>query len=77
MCGQASSIWMLCSSDFTGTWCGALLSVIGSGGFPSQFPKKKMGMASALFGIGIFIGHHRPTLGGFITENTRGHGFLH
>jgi DHA2 family multidrug resistance protein len=48
---------------------GALLSVSAAVVY-EQFPKEKLGMASALFGIGIFIGPTiGPTLGGFITEN--------
>ncbi|WP_448699508.1 DHA2 family efflux MFS transporter permease subunit [Mucilaginibacter sp. AW1-3] len=70
MCGQATSIWMLVFFRFLqGLGGGALLSVSAAVVY-EQFPKEKMGMASALFGIGIFIGPTvGPTLGGFITEN--------
>jgi len=70
MCGQAGSIWMLVFFRFLqGLGGGALLSVSAAVVY-EQFPKEKLGMASALFGIGIFIGPTiGPTLGGFITEN--------
>ncbi|WP_379969119.1 DHA2 family efflux MFS transporter permease subunit [Epilithonimonas sp. UC225_85] len=70
MCGQASSIWVLVFFRFLqGIGGGALLSVSQVVVF-EQFPKEKQGVASALFGVGIFIGPTiGPTLGGFITEN--------
>jgi len=70
MCGQAGSIWTLVFFRFMqGLGGGALLSVSAAVVY-EQFPKEKLGMASALFGIGIFIGPTiGPTLGGFITEN--------
>jgi len=70
MCGQATGIWMLVAFRFLqGIGGGALLSVSQVIVF-EQFPKEKMGTASALFGIGVFIGPTiGPTLGGFITEN--------
>ncbi len=70
MCGQASGIWMLVFFRFLqGIGGGALLSVSQVVVFES-FPKAKQGVASALFGVGVFIGPTiGPTLGGFITEN--------
>jgi len=70
MCGQAGSIWMLVFFRFLqGLGGGALLSVSAAVVY-EQFPKEKVGIASALFGIGVFIGPTiGPTLGGFITEN--------
>jgi DHA2 family multidrug resistance protein len=70
MCGQASSIWMLVFFRFLqGLGGGALLSVSAAVVY-ELFPKEKLGTASALFGIGVFIGPTiGPTLGGFITEN--------
>jgi len=70
LCGQASSIWMLVFFRFLqGLGGGALLSVSQAIVF-ELFPKEKQGMASALFGIGVFIGPTiGPTMGGFITEN--------
>lgn len=70
MCGQASNIWMLVFFRFLqGMGGGALLSVSQAVVF-EIFPKEKQGVASALFGIGVFIGPTiGPTLGGFITEN--------
>lgn len=70
MCGNASDIWVLVGFRFfQGIGGGALLSVSQAVMF-ELFPKEKQGMASAIFGIGVFIGPTiGPTLGGFITEN--------
>jgi DHA2 family multidrug resistance protein len=70
MCGQATSIWMLVFFRFwQGMGGGALLSVSAAVVY-EMFPKEKLGTASALFGIGVFIGPTiGPTLGGYITEN--------
>ncbi|KAI9447053.1 drug resistance transporter, EmrB/QacA subfamily [Russula earlei] len=69
MCGQASNIWMLVAFRFLqGIGGGALLSVSQAIVF-ELFPKEKQGAASALFGVGVFLGPTiGPTLGGFITE---------
>src|SRR5471030_2508014 len=67
MCGSATNIWMLVFFRFLqGLGGGALLSVSQAVVF-EQFPKEKQGVASAIFGIGVFIGPTiGPTLGGFI-----------
>jgi MFS transporter, DHA2 family, multidrug resistance protein len=69
MCGQASNIWTLITFRFLqGIGGGALLSVSQAIVF-ELFPKEKQGTASALFGIGVFVGPTiGPTLGGYITE---------
>ncbi|MES2429154.1 MAG: DHA2 family efflux MFS transporter permease subunit [Bacteroidota bacterium] len=70
MCGNASGITELVLFRFLqGLGGGALLSVSAAVVY-EQFPKEKIGTASALFGIGVFIGPTiGPTLGGYITEN--------
>lgn len=70
MCGQASNIWVLVFFRFLqGLGGGALLSVSAAVVY-EMFPKEKIATASALFGLGVFIGPTiGPTLGGFITEN--------
>ncbi len=70
MCGQATNIWMLVAFRFfQGIGGGALLSVSQAIVF-ENFPKEKQGIASAIFGIGVFIGPTiGPTLGGIITES--------
>lgn len=70
MCGQASNIWVLVFFRFLqGLGGGALLSVSAAVVY-EMFPKEKIGTASALFGLGVFIGPTiGPTLGGFITEH--------
>src|ERR1700761_2781883 len=69
MCGQATNIWVLVAFRFMqGLGGGALLSVSQAIVF-ELFPKEKHGVASALFGIGVFVGPTiGPTLGGYITE---------
>src|SRR6195952_1374116 len=60
MCGQAGNIWELVAFRFLqGLGGGALLSVSQTIVF-EQFPKAKQNVASALFGVGVFIG---PTIG--------------
>ena len=70
LCGNASGIWELVAFRFLqGLGGGALLSVSAAVVY-EQFPKEKIGVASALFGLGVFIGPTiGPTLGGFITED--------
>src|ERR1700709_2813606 len=67
MCGHSSSIWELVAFRFLqGMGGGALLSVSQTIVF-ELFPKEKQNIASALFGIGVFIGPTiGPTLGGHI-----------
>ena len=70
MCGNASNIWELVAFRFLqGLGGGALLSVSAVVVY-ELFPREKQATASALFGIGIFIGPTiGPTLGGWITDN--------
>jgi len=70
LCGQATSIWILVACRFfQGMGGGALLSVSAAIVY-ELFPKEKQNVASALFGVGIFVGPTiGPTLGGLITEN--------
>src|ERR1700722_19432212 len=70
LCGQATNIWMLVACRFMqGMGGGALLSVSAAIVY-EQFPKEKQNIASALFGVGIFVGPTiGPTLGGYITEH--------
>ncbi|GAA4311126.1 DHA2 family efflux MFS transporter permease subunit [Mucilaginibacter gynuensis] len=70
MCGNATNIWELVAFRFMqGLGGGALLSVSATVVY-ELFPKEKQATASALFGIGVFIGPTiGPTLGGYITEN--------
>jgi len=70
LCGQATNIWMLVACRFLqGMGGGALLSVSAAIVY-ELFPKEKQNIASALFGVGVFVGPTiGPTLGGFITEH--------
>ena len=70
MCGNATNIWELVAFRFfQGIGGGALLSVSATVVYEC-FPKEKQNIASALFGIGVFIGPTiGPTLGGSIIDN--------
>ena len=70
LCGQATNIWELVAFRFLqGMGGGALLSVSATIVY-ELFPKEKQNVASALFGVGVFVGPTiGPTLGGFITEH--------
>jgi MFS transporter, DHA2 family, multidrug resistance protein len=70
LCGQAANIWTLVAFRFLqGMGGGALLSVSAAIVY-ELFPKEKQNIASALFGVGVFVGPTiGPTLGGFITEH--------
>jgi DHA2 family multidrug resistance protein len=69
MCGNSSNIWELVTFRFfQGLGGGALLSVSAAIVY-ELFPKQKQATASAIFGLGIFLGPTiGPTLGGYITE---------
>lgn len=69
MCGNSSNIWeLIFFRFFQGIGGGALLSVSAAVVY-ELFPKEKQATASAIFGVGIFIGPTiGPTLGGYITE---------
>ncbi|MEO6282924.1 MAG: DHA2 family efflux MFS transporter permease subunit [Dyadobacter sp.] len=69
MCGNSSNIWELVAFRFfQGLGGGALLSVSAAIVY-ENFPKEKQATASAIFGLGIFLGPTiGPTLGGYITE---------
>lgn len=70
MCGSAGDIWTLVVFRFLqGLGGGALLSVSQAVIF-ELFPKEKQSVASAVFGIGVFIGPTiGPTMGGIIIDN--------
>jgi DHA2 family multidrug resistance protein len=71
LCGTASNIWTLVAFRFIqGLGGGALLSTSQVIVFEA-FPVAKRGIASALFGIGVFTGPTiGPTLGGYILDVT-------
>lgn len=74
MCGMSTSLWTLVFWRFIqGLGGGGLLSnaqtiIMGA------FPPEKIGMANAIFGMGIIMGPtFGPTLGGLITDNLSWH----
>lgn len=70
MCGLSQDIWTLVFFRFLqGLGGGALLSVSQAVIF-EQFPKEKQATASAIFGIGVFLGPTiGPTLGGYLVDH--------
>lgn len=74
MCGLSSSLWMLVFWRFVqGLGGGGLLSTAQSI-IVGAFPPEKIGMANAIFGMGIILGPtFGPTLGGLITDNLSWH----
>lgn len=74
MCGMSTSLWTLVFWRFIqGLGGGGLLSnaqtiILGA------FPPEKIGMANAIFGMGIIMGPtFGPTIGGLITDNLSWH----
>jgi len=74
MCGLSSDLWTLVFWRFIqGLGGGGLLSnaqtiILGA------FPREKMGMANAIFGMGIIMGPtFGPTIGGLITDSMSWH----
>jgi DHA2 family multidrug resistance protein len=74
LCGTAGNIWTLVAFRFVqGLGGGALLSTSQTIVFEA-FPPAKRGVASALFGIGVFTGPTiGPTLGGYILDVSTWH----
>lgn len=60
MCGQSTSIWMLVFWRFIQGIGGGALIATSQSILAEIYPKEKLGMASAMFGMGVILG---PTLG--------------
>lgn len=69
-CGHAENIWELVIFRFIqGIGGGALLGT-SQAILVEAWPKEQIGMATALFGLGVVVGPTLgPTLGGYITDN--------
>lgn len=69
-CGNANNIWELIIFRFVqGVGGGALLGTA-QAILIETWPKEKLGMATAIFGLGVVIGPTLgPTLGGYITDH--------
>lgn len=69
-CGHATNIWELVIFRFIqGVGGGALISTSQSI-LVETFPPEELGLANALFGLGVVVGPTiGPTLGGWITDN--------
>ena len=70
LCGTSTNVWQLVAFR--------VLQGIGGGGLLSTaqailietFPKEELGLANAIYGIGVIVGPAiGPTLGGYITDN--------
>ena len=69
-CGHADNIWELIAFRFIqGIGGGALLGT-SQAILVESWPREQLGMATALFGLGVVVGPTLgPTLGGFITDH--------
>jgi DHA2 family multidrug resistance protein len=69
-CGHANSLWELVVFRFLqGAGGGAMLST-SQAILVETFPKEELGLANALFGLGVVVGPTvGPTLGGWITDS--------
>jgi len=69
-CGHATNLWELVIFRFIqGAGGGAMLST-SQAILVETFPKEELGLANALFGLGVVVGPTvGPTLGGWITDN--------
>ncbi|MEP7167828.1 MAG: DHA2 family efflux MFS transporter permease subunit [Bacteroidota bacterium] len=69
-CGNADNIWELVAFRFIqGIGGGALLGTA-QAILVETWPKEQLGMATAIFGLGVVVGPTiGPTLGGFITDH--------
>ncbi|HEX8529321.1 MAG TPA: DHA2 family efflux MFS transporter permease subunit, partial [Cytophagales bacterium] len=74
LCGTATNVWELVFFRvIQGIGGGGLLTTAQSI-LISTFPKEEIGMANAIFGLGVIIGPTiGPTLGGYITDNLSWH----
>jgi DHA2 family multidrug resistance protein len=70
MCGQSTSIWMLVFWRFIQGVGGGALLAISQSILVEIYPREKMGMANAMFGMGIIVGPTLgPVLGGYLIDN--------
>ena len=69
-CGQATGIWELVAFRFVQGAAGAALLSTSQSVLVETFPPSELGLANALFGMGVVVGPTiGPTLGGWITDN--------
>ena len=74
LCGTSTSVWMLVFFRFVqGIGGGGLLSTA-QAIIVETFPKEELGLANAIYGLGVVIGPTiGPTLGGYITDHLSWH----
>jgi DHA2 family multidrug resistance protein len=74
LCGMATNVWMLVAFRFVqGIGGGGLLSTA-QAIIVENFPKEELGLANAIYGLGVIIGPALgPTLGGYITDHLSWH----
>ncbi len=69
-CGHADNIWQLVGYRFIQGLAGGGLLTMAQSTLIETWPKEQMGMATALFGLGVVVAPTMgPTLGGWITDN--------
>ena len=74
LCGASTNVWMLVFFRFVqGMGGGGLLSTA-QAIIVETFPKEELGLANAIYGLGVIIGPTiGPVLGGYITDNLSWH----
>ena len=70
MCGQSTNLWMLVFFRFLQGMGGGALLATSQSILVEVYPKEKLGMAMAFFGMGVILGPTiGPLLGGFLIDN--------
>jgi DHA2 family multidrug resistance protein len=74
LCGMSTNVWMLVAFRFLqGMGGGGLLSTA-QAIIVETFPKEELGLANAIYGLGVVIGPTiGPALGGYITDHLSWH----
>lgn len=70
MCGESTSIWMLVFWRFVQGVGGGALFATSQTILKEIYPPEKLGMAMAMFGLGVIVGPTvGPVLGGYLVDN--------
>lgn len=74
LCGSATNVWMLVAFRFLQGIAGGGLLSTAQAIIVETFPKEELGLANAIYGLGVVIGPTiGPALGGYITDHLSWH----
>src|SRR4051812_26040352 len=74
LCGSATNVWMLVAFRFLQGIAGGGLLSTAQAIIVETFPKEELGLANAIYGLGVVIGPTiGPALGGSITDRLSWH----